>query len=207
MQSGTSGAAAVATQHPLTSSALTSFEIEQANTHLQQTRNGVIGALIGLSEAQWRYKPAPGVWSIAENAEHVVFVQERVLGMLRDQLASAPPAPGDRNLQLVDAVIINQFPNRLAKFPAPEMLHPKGDWAISEALNRVATNNQIFAECLESMPDLRQRVLESPPLKAVSKGEHQVMDGYQWILAASAHTERHTKQILEVKADPKFPTN
>jgi len=31
-----------------------------------------------------------------------------------------------------------------------------------------------------------------------------VIDGYQWILAASAHTERHTKQILEVRADPGF---
>jgi hypothetical protein len=31
------------------------------------------------------------------------------------------------------------------------------------------------------------------------------MDGYQWILAAAAHTERHAKQMLEVKADDDFP--
>jgi hypothetical protein len=31
------------------------------------------------------------------------------------------------------------------------------------------------------------------------------MDGYQWILAVAAHSARHTQQILEVKADPKFP--
>jgi hypothetical protein len=31
------------------------------------------------------------------------------------------------------------------------------------------------------------------------------MDGYQWILAAAARTERHTKQILEVKAEAGFP--
>jgi hypothetical protein len=33
------------------------------------------------------------------------------------------------------------------------------------------------------------------------------MDGYQWVLATAAHTERHTKQILEVKSDPNFPAN
>jgi len=31
------------------------------------------------------------------------------------------------------------------------------------------------------------------------------MDAYQWILFIAAHSERHTKQLLEVKADPNFP--
>jgi hypothetical protein len=31
------------------------------------------------------------------------------------------------------------------------------------------------------------------------------LDAYQWILLISAHSERHTKQIEEVKADPNFP--
>jgi len=33
----------------------------------------------------------------------------------------------------------------------------------------------------------------------------QVMDGYQWVLAAAAHTERHAKQMLEVIAEDTFP--
>ncbi len=184
---------------------LTPAEIGQANLHLEQTCNGVIGALAGLSEAQWRFKPAPEAWSAAQIAEHIAFVQERVLGILRDQLPAAAPAPAGRDLELVDALIINHFPNRLAKFPAPEPLHPKGDCAFAATLDRVKANTRTFAECLESMPDLREHVLESAPLKAISKGQHTLMDGYQWILAASAHTERHTKQILEVRADPRFP--
>ena len=31
------------------------------------------------------------------------------------------------------------------------------------------------------------------------------LDAYQWILRISAHSESHTKQIEEVKADPSFP--
>jgi hypothetical protein len=33
------------------------------------------------------------------------------------------------------------------------------------------------------------------------------MDAYEWILFIAAHSDRHTKQILEVKADPNFPKN
>ena len=36
-------------------------------------------------------------------------------------------------------------------------------------------------------------------------GLGQPLDAYQWLLFISAHSERHTKQILEVKADPNFP--
>ena len=32
-----------------------------------------------------------------------------------------------------------------------------------------------------------------------------LMDGYQWILLMTGHTERHIAQIQEVKADPKYP--
>jgi len=31
------------------------------------------------------------------------------------------------------------------------------------------------------------------------------LDAYQWVLFIAAHSERHTKQIDEVKADPHFP--
>jgi len=31
------------------------------------------------------------------------------------------------------------------------------------------------------------------------------LDAYAWMLLVSAHSERHTAQINEVKADPKFP--
>jgi hypothetical protein len=32
-------------------------------------------------------------------------------------------------------------------------------------------------------------------------------DGYQWLLATAAHTERHIQQIREAKADHNFPTS
>ncbi len=32
-----------------------------------------------------------------------------------------------------------------------------------------------------------------------------MLDSYQLILFTAAHTNRHTQQIIEVKADPNFP--
>src|SRR5579871_4396725 len=95
---------------------LSESELRQAHLYLQQTSKGVAGAIKLLSEEQWRYKPAPESWSIAEIVDHVIFVQEYVLGPLRVALSSAPaPAPG-RDPAIVDAIVIQQLPVRLAKF-------------------------------------------------------------------------------------------
>jgi hypothetical protein len=184
---------------------LTVQELDQARLFLQQTQNAVVGATKGLSEAQWKFKPAPDRWSIAENLDHIVIVQDRVLGPILDQLANAPAPPTGLDYQLVDAIVIHQFPTRLAKFSAPEFVHPVDQIPPLEILSRLMTNYAKLTDCLESRPGLRQHAFEAPPLKAVSKGAFELMDGYQWILAAAAHTERHTKQILEVMADPGYP--
>ena len=200
MASNSTSAAAAAPDH-----ALSQAELDQARLYLEHTKNGVVGAVKGLSEAQWAYKPAADRWSIAEIVEHIIFVQERVLGPISDQLAQAPPAPKDRDVAGIDRIVINEFPNRLRKFKAPEASHPKGCYTRSEAMDRLVKNYTGLKEVLESTPDLREHAIEALPLKAVSNGAHDLMDGYQWILVAAAHTERHTKQILEVAASPEFP--
>ena len=43
---------------------------------------------------------------------------------------------------------------------------------------------------------MRDHVADSPLGK---------LDGYEFVLLIAAHSERHTKQINEVKADPNFP--
>ena len=184
---------------------LTEQELEQARLFLQQTRSAVIGATKGLSEPQWRFKPAPDQWSIAENLDHIVVVQERVLGPILSQLASAPAPWANRDYKAVDAIVIHQFPTRLAKFPAPEFVRPVDQIVPMELLDRLKTNYIRLMDYIESTPGLRQRTGQAAPLKAVSKGAYEVMDGYQWVLAAAAHTERHAKQMLEVISDDNFP--
>ena len=103
---------------------LTAQEVEQARLFLQQTQDAVLGATKGLSDAQWRFKPGPDRWSIAENLDHIVSVQERVLGPILGQLANAPAPPADRDRAQADAIVIHHFPTRLNKFPAPPFVQP-----------------------------------------------------------------------------------
>lgn len=197
-----------ATPEPKASSSeqwLTEQELEQARLFLEQTRNTVIGATKGLSEAQWRFKPAPDQWSIAENLDHIVIVQERVLGPILTKLATEPAPFANRDYKAVDAIVIHQFPTRLAKFQAPEFVRPVDQIEPQELLNRLKTNYIRLMNHLETTPEIRRQAGEAAPLKAVSNGAYEVMDGYQWVLAAAAHAERHAKQMLEVMADDSFP--
>jgi hypothetical protein len=183
-------------------------DLERGQLYIEQIRNGITGSLQGLSRAQWTYKPVAEQWSIGEIVEHVVFVLERVSGPLLQALATAPPPAADRDFGLVDAIIINQFPNRLTKFPAPEAGLPHGRFeSPSQGLPCLLETFAGLSERLQSTPGLREHALEAAPLKAATNGAHDSMDGYQWILAATAHAERHTKQILEVRAQGKFPAN
>lgn len=179
-------------------------ELEQGQLYLKQTRSYVVGATKGLSDAQWKFKPAPDRWSIAEIVEHMVVAQELLLGPLRDQLAKAPAVSTGHDPKQVDAMVMDRMPDRLVKFQAPEILQPTGRWTPAVSLERLQKNYKMIEEYLQT-PDIRQHAIEALPIQAMSKGAINTMDGYQWVLAMAAHVERHTKQILEVKADPNFP--
>jgi hypothetical protein len=183
---------------------VTPSELDRARLYLKQTQDEVVGATKGLSPAQWNFKPAPDRWSIAEIVEHMVLAQELILGPIHEQLSKAP-APSEPNTKAVDDAVINLVPDRTAKFQAPDVLQPTGRWKPAVSMERLLKNYAQLKATLET-PDLREHAIEALPLKAVSKGAYDSMDGYQWVLAAAAHTERHTKQILEVRAAPSFPT-
>jgi hypothetical protein len=182
---------------------LTQAELERARLHLEQTKNGMLGAIRNISDAQWAFKPDTERWSVAEIVEHVITVLEIVQGPVREKLEASPAAAPLADYKKVDDIVIHQFPNRLAKIPSPRQ--PEGGLGLADAGERLVANYARLIEYLETAPDLREHSTEAMPLKIITNGEYVSMDGYQWILAASAHTERHTKQVLETIAAPGFP--
>ena len=180
-------------------------DIDLALDYFNQTHKHVIAVTTGLSDAQWRFKPAPDRWSIPEILEHMVIIEERVLGPVRDQLAQAPAPPADYNPTLVDTLVFEKIPDRSLKANAPAGVHPTGEWAQTDTLDRIAHNYRRLAEFVESTPDLRRHILESPPLRYLTSGAHTSMDGLQWAITAAAHDERHIRQIEELQADANYP--
>jgi hypothetical protein len=165
----------------------------------------VVEVTTGLSDAQWKFKPAQDRWSIAEILEYMVIVHERVLGRVREQLPQAPAPPADRDSHKLDAIVLEKIPDRSIKAKAPDYIQPTGLLTLPGALDRLFRNYERLIECIESTPDLREHVLEAPPLRLVTNGAYDSMDGYQWALTAAAHDQRHVAQILEVKDDLNYP--
>jgi hypothetical protein len=65
-------------------------------------------------------------------------------------------------------------------------------------LEHFLANRDQTISFLKSSSDLREHRVDHPVLGS--------LDGYEWLLTIAAHSDRHTKQILEIKADPNFPT-
>lgn len=180
-------------------------EIDQALEYFNTTRQRVLDITSGLTEAQWNFRPAPDRWSTAQLLEHMVTVEERILGPVSEALAQAPPPSADHDAALVDSMVYAKIPDRSMRANAPEFLHPAGQLAPSEALDRLNHNYQRLAAYISTTPDLRRHALESPPLRILTNGAHTHMDGFQWALTVAAHHERHVRQIAELQADPAYP--
>lgn len=182
-----------------------SIDLKQALEYFEQARNRVIEITTGLSDAQWHFKPGPDRWSVAENLEHIVTVQERVLGPIQDMLAQAPAPPPDRDNERIDAIVMEKVPDRSITAKAPEFIDPTGQSTPDDCLLRLFHNYERLAELVETRTDLRDHIMDSPPLRIVTNGEYTTMDGFQWALTMAAHDLRHADQILEVKAHPYYP--
>ena len=176
---------------------LTQADRERGEKYLEQTRDGVVAAAKGLSDAQLKFKPAPDRWSIAEVLEHIAMVEDGLYQNVTEKVMKAPAGQAGRDTAKIDAAVIAMLPDRSHKVKAPPEFVPSGRWTAADSLDHFLKSRARTMSYLESTPDLREHVVDSPL--------GQPLDAYEWILFMAGHSERHTKQIEEVKADPNFP--
>ena len=181
------------------SQALTQADREKGVQYLEQTRDGVVEATKGLSDAQMKFKPAPDRWSVAETLEHIALAEDFLMQNVTEKIMKAPAGAADRDTAKIDAMVLAMIPDRSHKAQAPPELVPTGRWSPSETLNHFLKSRARTITFMKSTPNLREHVADSPI--------GQPLDAYEWLLFIAAHSERHTKQINEVKADPNFPKN
>jgi hypothetical protein len=178
---------------------LTQADRERGVQYLEQTRDGVVAAVKGLSDAQMKFKAAPDRWSVAETLEHIAKAEDFIFQNVTDQVMKAPPGPAGRDTAQIDAMVLALIPDRSHKVQAPPPLVPTSGWTPAESLDHFLKSRAKTIAFLESTSDLREHAADSPLGKP--------LDAYEWLLFIGAQSERHTKQILEVKADPNFPKN
>jgi hypothetical protein len=179
---------------------LSAAERDAALNSLQATHDAFLKSIAGLSEKQWRFKPAPDRWSVAEVSEHIAVSESAIFGLVQTKFMTSPAAPEKRaEVAGKDEIILTKVPDRSHKVQAPEFLKPTNRFATQEEnVKAFEDARKVTMDYVRTTnDDLRDHFGPHPVLGT--------LDAYQWILLISAHSERHTRQIEEVKADPNFP--
>ena len=151
------------------------------------------------TEAQWNYKPAPDRWSVGECAAHIIAAEE----YFRQNIAAALKSPAvtpPANATAGDGLIAKMIRDRSQRFTAPAAIEPTGKVVPkAQAIKDFEATRAKSIEYVKTTQDaLREHVAGQPP---------QQMSAYQLVLMMSGHTERHTAQLLEVKATAGYPKN
>lgn len=190
--------AAVLTATPMLAAPITDSDRAALVQDLERSRAAFLQAIADVrTEAQWNFKPAPDRWSVGECAAHLIAAEE----YFRQNVAAAlknPPLPAAEQSEARDAVIVKMIRDRSQRFQAPAGIEPTG---------KVVPK----AESIAAFEATRARTLEYVKTTKDALREHgagtapNITTAYQLILMLSGHTERHTAQLLEVKASPAYP--
>ncbi len=165
---------------------------------LENSRTIFLNAIADVkTEAQWNYKPAPDRWSVGECAAHIIAAEQ----YFRDNIAAAlksPALPAAQQSTAGDAVITKMIRDRSTRFQAPTAIEPTGKVVPkAQAIKDFEATRAKSLDYVRTTQDpLREHGAGTPP---------QVTTAYQLVLMMSGHTERHTAQLLEVKASPGYP--
>jgi hypothetical protein len=194
--------------------------------YLLRTQSMYRGEVKGLSPGQWRFKPLPHRWSVAECAEHIIMAERWLLAEFREKFAKTPepayifhwrkpkpnpddfsPAPRGRRKEVYRERIAQETdrskvdPNRPPEGDPPESsLAPRFRFASpDEAVAAFdATRNETIALVKTTRLDLYNSYV-------YPGASTRLLDGYEYLLRLPAHTERHIAQMSEVKGHPNFP--
>jgi hypothetical protein len=176
---------------------ITDAERAAVVAHLERTAANLEKSLEGLSEAQWTYKAAPDRWSIAEATEHIVASEGFIRGYIEPMMkqpATEEMLKDARKEETLGKMVVD----RSNKFQAPEPLKPAQKYKTpAEALAAFRAERQKTIEFAKNGGDLRLHAGPHPAGGSV--------DAYTWVIYLSGHSERHTLQIEEVKADSGYP--
>ena len=180
---------------------ITEKERSYAVKLLTDTENGVFASVKGLSDAQLKFKPAPDKWSVEDCLKHIA-VTEQGLWQMTDAAIKATANPEARaDIKATDDQLVTNTEDRTHKVKTAPQLEPQNTpfKSAADALTSFKENREKLIGYVKStQDDLRNHVATLPFGK---------YDSYQMILFIAGHSNRHTQQIEEVKADANFPKN
>jgi uncharacterized damage-inducible protein DinB len=184
----------------LAAAPITQSDRDKLIQDLERSRKIFLNAIADVkTEAQWNYKPAPDRWSVAECAAHIVAAEEYFRQNVREALKN-PSLPAAQQSDAGDAMLSKMMRDRSQRFQAPAALEPTGK--VKPKAQTIADFETTRAETLKYARSTQD------PLREHGAGTApNISSAYQMLLMLSGHTERHTAQLLEVKASAGYPKN
>jgi PHP family Zn ribbon phosphoesterase len=178
---------------------LSKQERKSAISLMKDTKSDVLKSIKGLSEKQLNFKAAPDKWSVKECVYHIA-ISEKNLWDLMEATMKAQANPEKRSeIKTTDEQLIKMMEDRSFKVKTQEAFEPKNTpyKSLDEALEAFKSRRMEHIKYLKSTTeDMRDHVVQMP---------FGWLDCYQICLMVASHSNRHTQQINEVKADPAFP--
>jgi hypothetical protein len=180
---------------------ITDKERKDAIDLLQKTEQGVFDAIKGLSDAQLKYKAAPDRWSVEECVKHIAITEQGLWQMTNGTIQAAANPEKRADIKATDEQMLKGIEDRSHKVKTAPQMEPQNTpfKSLQEALESFKTNREKLIEYVKgTQDDLRNHVVILP---------FGTFDSYQMILFIAGHSNRHTQQIDEVKADKGYPKN
>jgi hypothetical protein len=172
------------------------FLIEQ----MEISKKAFLGSISGISEAQWKFKPAPNVWSVQECAEHIIL-SEGFLFDTTQQILKSPVVPRpEKSSSEFDHQLAIGVQDRSHKATAPAPIDPV---AKAPTLTRADAAKEFTAK--RDKNEAYVKTTNDDLRVHVAPGPAGPMDAYQFLILMAAHTARHTEQIKEVEANANYP--
>jgi hypothetical protein len=180
---------------------ITADERAKLLKYLHDSQREFESLLADVTDAQWRWKPAPERWSVAETAEHIVIAEQMLFGLSNRAMASPPDSDWEAKTANKTALLERVLPDRSRKVQAPEPLQPGGI-------------TMTKAQALATFRERRARTIafaettELPLREHLTNGLFPIFDplnAYQFVLYIPLHNLRHNQQIAEVKATAGYP--
>lgn len=179
---------------------MTAEERTKALGWLEASQREFLAAIGPVSDAQWKWKPAPERWSVGEVAEHIVLAEAGQFANVKKALAADASTDWEQRTRGKTEMIEMVMALRLGKAISPEPLVPGGKVTRAEARERFeALRAEMLKFAQETTAPLKEH-LAAHPMPVFDP-----LNAYQWLIYAPLHTQRHLKQIAEVKATAGYP--
>jgi len=178
---------------------ITDAERKFAINEFQRTKQKFLNDVKGLSAQQLSFKADTSRWSIAQCIEHIALA-ENLIWQWEQGTVGQPATPEKAaEVKVTDEQMLKGMTDRSHTFKAPEMLQPVGKFSSSDAAIKafVSRRDSTINYISTTQDYLKNHFAQHPAMGTINT--------YQLLLMISGHSERHTLQIEEVKANPAFP--